>query len=99
MCRLARSGQMELLHISAKRPYDSRFSKIGQIGLRQLLRCYCKSDLDIKLVFFSIFKAKNMFSVKDAVCIMFINPHMVGVMPATLVRPVDTFVQVSASSL
>lgn len=58
-----------------------------------------QSDLDIKLVFFSIFKAKNMFSVKDAVCIMFINPHMVGVMPATLVRPVDTFVQVSASSL
>ena len=44
----------------------SRFSKITQTKLRQLLRHYCKADLDAKLVF-STFKLRNMFSVKDPV--------------------------------
>jgi len=43
-----------------------RFSKAAQIKLRQLLKRYYKTDLDIKSVF-STFKVRNMFSVKDSV--------------------------------
>ena len=49
-----------------KLPYVGRFSEIAQTKLRQLLKHYCKADLDVKLVF-STFKLKNMFSVKDSV--------------------------------
>ena len=51
---------------SYKLPYVGRFSKITQTKLRQLLKRYCKADLDVKLVF-STFKLRNMFSVKDSV--------------------------------
>ena len=46
--------------------YVGQFSKIAQTKLRQLIKRYCKADLDIKLVF-STFKLRNMFSVKDSV--------------------------------
>ena len=46
--------------------YVGRFSEIAQTKLRQLLKHYCKADLDIKLVF-STFKLRNMFSMKDSV--------------------------------
>ena len=49
-----------------KLPYVGRFSKIAQTKLRKLLKRYCKADLDVKLVF-SMFKLRNMFSVKDTV--------------------------------
>ena len=49
-----------------KLSYVGRFSEIAQTKLRQLLKHYCKADLDIKLVF-STFKLRNMFSVKDSV--------------------------------
>ena len=49
-----------------KLPYVGRFSEIAQTKLRQLLKHYCKADLDIKLVF-STCKLRNMFSVKDSV--------------------------------
>ena len=49
-----------------KVPYVGQFSKIAQTKLRQLIKRYCKADLDIKLVF-STFKLRNMFSVKDSV--------------------------------
>ena len=49
-----------------KLPYVGRFSKIAQTKLRQLIKRYCKADLDVKLVF-STFKLRNMFSVKDSV--------------------------------
>jgi len=49
-----------------KLPYVGRFSKAAQIKLRQLLKHYCKTDLDITLVF-STFKFRNMFKVKDSV--------------------------------
>ena len=44
------------------------FSRITQTKLhvRQLLKHYCKADLDVRLVF-STFKLRNMFSVKDSV--------------------------------
>ena len=32
-----------------KLPYVGRFSKIAQTKLRQLLKRYCKADLDVKL--------------------------------------------------
>ena len=46
-----------------KPPYVGRFSKIAHTKLGQLLKRYCKADLDIKLVI-STFKLRNMFSVK-----------------------------------
>ena len=49
-----------------KLPYVGRFSEIAQTKLRQLLKHYCKADLDVKLVF-STFKLRNTFSVKDSV--------------------------------
>ena len=49
-----------------KLPYVGRFSKIAQTKLRQLIKRYCKADLDVTLVF-SKFKLRNMFSVKDSV--------------------------------
>ena len=49
-----------------KVPYVGQFSKIAQTKLRQLIKPYCKADLDFKLVF-STFKLGNMFSVKDSV--------------------------------
>ena len=49
-----------------KLPYVGRFSKIAQTKLRQLLKHYCKADLDVKLIF-SMFKLRNMFIVTDSV--------------------------------
>ena len=49
-----------------KPPYVGRFSKIAQSKLRQLIKRYCKADLDVTLVF-SKSKLRNMFSVKDSV--------------------------------
>ena len=49
-----------------KLPYVGRFSDIAQTKLRQLLKRYCRPDLDIKLVF-NTFKLRNLFSVKDSV--------------------------------
>ena len=43
-----------------------RFSKVVQNKLRQLLKRYCKTDLDINLVF-STFKVRNIFSAKASV--------------------------------
>ena len=40
--------------------------KIAQIEFRQLLKSYCKADLDIKLAF-STFKVRNVFSSNDSV--------------------------------
>ena len=49
-----------------KLSYVGRFSKVAHIKLRQLLKHYCKTDLD-KKVSFSTFKVRNIFSVKDSV--------------------------------
>ena len=62
--------------------YVGRFSSPR---LRQLLKCYCKADLDVKLVF-SRFKLRNMFSVKDSVHkvyvrMLFIHFCVLAVMP------------------
>ena len=88
-----------------KLPYVGRFSRLAQIKLRELLKRYCSTDLNIKL-FFATFKIRNMFSVKDSVpqslrlrIINFINSHLLAVMPATLVRPLTTFVHVFVSTL
>ena len=47
-----------------KLPFIGHYSRITELKLRQLLKRFCKSDLNIKLVFTS-FKIKNMFSFKD----------------------------------
>ena len=39
---------------------------IAQTKLRQLIKRYCKADLDVKLVFGTII-LRNMFSVKDSI--------------------------------
>ena len=43
------------------------FSKVTQIKLRQLLKCYCKTDLEIKSIFSTIKVKNNSFSMKDSV--------------------------------
>ena len=49
-----------------KLPYVGQFSKITEAKLRQLIKHYCKADIDVMLVF-STFKLRNMCSVKDSV--------------------------------
>ena len=81
-----------------KVPYVGQFSKIAQTKLRQLIKRYCKADLDIKLVF-STFKLRNMFSVKDSVP-QGLRSHfrVLAVMPVTLARLLATFVHVFVST-
>ena len=81
-----------------KLPYVGRFSKIAQTKLRQLLKHYCKADLDVKLAF-STFKLRNMFSVKDSVP-QGLRSRVVykfSCYIATLARPLATFVHVLVS--
>ena len=78
-----------------KVPYVGQFSKIAQTKLRQLIKRYCKADLDIKLVF-STFKLRNMFKVY--VRVSFINFRVLAVMPVTLARLLATFVHVFVST-
>ena len=48
-----------------KLPFIGQYSKkITKFKLRQLLKRFCETDLNIKLVF-TTFKIKNMFSFKD----------------------------------
>ena len=47
-----------------KLPFIGQYSRITELKLRQLLKRFCETDLNIKLVFTS-FKIKNMFSFKD----------------------------------
>lgn len=49
-----------------KLPYIGTFSNATQNKLRRLLKRYCK-NLDIKLLVFSTFKLRDMFSVQDTV--------------------------------
>ena len=48
-----------------KLPYLGRFSTVVQNKIRRLVNRHC-NDLDIKLVF-TMFKLRNLFSVKDSV--------------------------------
>ena len=79
-----------------KLPYVGRFSKIAQTKLRQLLKHYCKADLDVKLAF-STFKLRNIQYRKVYVRVLFLNSRVLPVMPATLARPLATFVHVLVS--
>ena len=47
-----------------KLPFIGRYSTITELKLRQLLKRFCETDLNVKLVFTS-FKIKNTFSFKD----------------------------------
>ena len=47
-----------------KLPFIGRYSRITELKLRQLLKRFCETDLNVKLVFTS-FKIKNMFSFED----------------------------------
>ena len=47
-----------------KLPYIGYFSKVTESKLKQLLKRFCNTDINIKLVFTS-FKIKNFFSAKD----------------------------------
>ena len=44
--------------------FIGRYSRITELKLRQLLKRFCETDLNVKSVFTS-FKIKNMFSFKD----------------------------------
>jgi len=83
-----------------KFPYVGRLSKIAQTKLRQLIKRYCKADLDITLAV-STFKLRNMFSVKDAVT-QGLRSRVVYtfscVIPVTLARPLAFFVHVFVST-
>ena len=73
------------------------------VKLRQLLKRYCKTHLDIRSVFFT-FKVRNMSSVKgsvsQSVCLrFFMNSYVLAVMLATLVRPLATFVHACPRAL
>ena len=46
-----------------KLPFIGQYSKITEFKLRQLLKRFCETDLNIKLVFTTL-KMKNMFSFK-----------------------------------
>lgn len=48
-----------------KLPYLGRFSTVAQNKIRRLVSRFC-NDLDIELVF-TMFKLRNLFSVKDSV--------------------------------
>ena len=48
-----------------KLPYTGNYSRLTQIKIRQLCKCFCK-DLNIKLVF-STFKIKTFFRFKDQI--------------------------------
>lgn len=63
MCRLTHSTQAKRLQLFINSFMLAGFS-VAQI--KQLLKRYCKTDLNIKLVF-STFKFRNMFSVNDSV--------------------------------
>ena len=47
-----------------KLPFIGQYSRITELKLWQLLKRFCETDLNVKLVF-SSFKIKNMFSFKD----------------------------------
>ena len=47
-------------------PCLGRFPTVAQGKIRRLVNRYC-NDLDIKLVVFTTFKLRNLFSVKDSV--------------------------------
>ena len=69
MCTLYSNSSAEPSKTPAyfyKLPYIGTFSNATQNKLRRILKRYCK-NLDIKLLVFSTFKLRDMFSVQDTV--------------------------------
>ena len=91
---------IELFYTLPQVLYVCCFSKVAQIKLRQLLKRCCKL-IWILCKFFSkiMFSAKVFVSQSLRSRVVYKFARVLAILPATLVRPLTTFVPVSASTV